>query len=91
MAEIKIERKQRSLLPWILGLVLLLLVIWALTKTMNRSEAAPADRDGSAASDTWRDNTPPRLRQYARMTVGGPSLPNPSLPAFLPPAGERGA
>jgi hypothetical protein len=69
VAEIKIERKQqRSLLPWILGLVVLLLVIWALTKTMNRSEAAPADRDGSAASDTLRDDTPPRLRQYARVT-----------------------
>jgi hypothetical protein len=69
VAEIKIERKQRSLLPWILGLALLLLVIWALTKTMSRSEAAPADRDGSAASDTLRDDTPPRLRQYAQMTV----------------------
>lgn len=65
MAEIKIERKQRSILPWIIGLVFLLLVIWALTKTMNRSEAAPVDRDGSAASDTWHDPTPPRLRQYA--------------------------
>ncbi|HEV2853901.1 MAG TPA: hypothetical protein VHC97_13950 [Thermoanaerobaculia bacterium] len=65
MAEIKIERKQRSILPWIIGLVLLLLVIWALTKTMNRSEAAPVDRDGSAASDTFHDPTPPRLRQYA--------------------------
>lgn len=83
MAEIKIERKQRSLLPWILGLVLLLLVIWALTKTMNRSEAAPADRDGSAASDTWRDNTPPRLRQYARAT-GGRSVVDALLGTELP-------
>ena len=64
ITEIKIERKQRSIVPWILGLVLLLLVIWALVKTMNRSEAAPPDR-GSAASEKLRDNTPPHLRQYA--------------------------
>ncbi len=64
MAEIKIERKQRSIVPWILGLVLLLLVIWALVKTMDRGEAALVDR-GSAAAETLRDNTPPRLRPYA--------------------------
>jgi len=69
VAEIKIERKQqRSLLPWILGLVVLLLVIWALTRTMSHRQGVPADRDGSAASDTMRDDTPPRLRQYARAT-----------------------
>lgn len=66
MAEINIERKhQRSIVPWILGLVLLLFVIWALVKTLDRrNEAAPLDR-GSAASEKLRDNTPPHLRQYA--------------------------
>lgn len=66
MAEINIERKpQRNIVPWILGLVLLLLVIWALVKAMDRrNEAAPLDR-GSAASEKLRDNTPPHLRQYA--------------------------
>lgn len=64
MAEIKIERKQRSIVPWILGLALLLLVIWALVKTMDRSEAAPVDQR-PAAAETLRDNTPPHLRQYA--------------------------
>ena len=64
--EINIERKhQRSIVPWILGLVLLLFVIWALVKTLDRrNEAAPPDR-GSAASEQLRDNTPPHLRQYA--------------------------
>jgi len=65
VAEIKIERKQRSIVPWILGLALLLLVIWALVKTMDRSEAAPVDQRPAAASETLRDNTPPHLRQYA--------------------------
>lgn len=66
ITEINIGRKpQRNIVPWILGLVLLLLVIWALVKTMDRrNEAAPLDR-GSAASEKLRDNTPPHLRQYA--------------------------
>ena len=66
MAEINIERKhQRSIVPWILGLVLLLFVIWALVKTLDRrNDALPLDR-GSAASEQLRDNTPPHLRQYA--------------------------
>lgn len=66
ITEINIEHKpQRSIVPWILGLVLLLFVIWALVKTLDRrNEAAPPDR-GSAASEKLRDNTPPHLRQYA--------------------------
>ena len=65
VTEIKIERKQRSVVPWVLGLVLLLLVIWALVKTMDRSEAAPVDRGPAAATERLHDNTPPHLRQYA--------------------------
>lgn len=64
MAEIKIERKRRSVLPWIIGLVLLALVLWGLVALANRNAAAAADR-GTAAADAWRDDTPPRLRQYA--------------------------
>jgi hypothetical protein len=65
VAEIKIERKQRSIVPWILGLVLLLLVIWALVKTMDRSEAAPVESAPAAAAEKLHDSTPPHLRQYA--------------------------
>lgn len=66
MAEINIERKpQRSIVPWILGLVLLLLVIWALVKTMDRREAAPVTSEPAAAAEKLRDSTPPHLRQYA--------------------------
>ena len=65
MAEIKIERKQRSIVPWILGLVLLLLVVWALMKPMDRNEGAPFDRGPAAAAERPHDNTPPHLRQSA--------------------------
>ncbi|HKI01887.1 MAG TPA: hypothetical protein VKK31_07910 [Thermoanaerobaculia bacterium] len=64
MAEIDIERKQRSILPWIIGLVLLVLVIWGLSKVTNPGKVSAPGR-GAAASDTLQDKTPPRLRQYA--------------------------
>lgn len=67
MAEIKIERKQRSVLPWIIGLVLLVLVIWGLSRVMHQTRTIDEDR-GAAAADTLRDTTPPRLRQYAQAT-----------------------
>jgi hypothetical protein len=35
MAEIRIERKRTSLLPWILGILLLALVIWAVAESMD--------------------------------------------------------
>lgn len=70
MAEIGIERKQRSLMPWLLGLVLLVLVIWGLTKMMDRRQA-PDGNPGAAAVDTLRDDTPPQLRQYALATPPG--------------------
>ena len=64
MAEIKIEpKRRRSLLPWILGLVLLALVIFGLMAAAeDRTAAGPADH---GAATTLRDDIPPRLRQYA--------------------------
>jgi hypothetical protein len=67
VAEIKIERKQRSILPWILGLILLALVIWGATQLMDRDDTG-TEGPGAAAADTLRDTTPPRLRQYAEAT-----------------------
>lgn len=80
MAEIKIERKQRSLLPWILGLVLLVLVIWGVSKVMARNRTG-GDSRGAAAADTLRDNTPPRLRQYAQAAGALDEAPSPALRA----------
>lgn len=72
MAEIRIERKQHSLLPWILGLVLLALVILALVSVMGRDDGRRTREEGGAAAaeSTW--DTPPHLRQYAM--AGGTSL-----------------
>jgi len=64
VAEIRIERKQRSILPLIIGLVLLVLMIWGLSKVSHRAEPGNPDR-GARTSDALRDETPPRLRQYA--------------------------
>jgi hypothetical protein len=64
VAEIKMGRK-RSMLPWIIGLVLLLLVILVVSKTRSHARTMDEDR-GAAAADALRDDTPPRLRQYAQ-------------------------
>lgn len=66
MAEIKIEPKRRvNVLPWILGVVLLVLVILGALGAAHRRAAAPVHRTGAAAADTQWDNIPPKLRQYA--------------------------
>lgn len=50
MAEIRVERKRTSLLPWILGILLLALVIWAVAESMdNDADDAP---DVSAIEQT---------------------------------------
>lgn len=68
MAEIRVERKERrSLLPWILGLVLLALVVWGLMEMGNRDEA-PAD-NGAASVGVQIPEQPPALRQYALAVV----------------------
>ncbi len=64
MAEINIERKQRNILPWVVLLVLLVIVIWGLSKVAEARESSAPGR-GAEAADTLRDSTPPRLRQYA--------------------------
>jgi len=67
MAEIRVERK-RNLLPWIIGLVLLVLVVLVVAKTRSHPRTMDEDR-GAAAADALRDDTPPRLRQYAQGAV----------------------
>ena len=68
MAEIRVEHKEhRSLLPWILGLVLLALVVWGLAERGNR-DRTPADSD-AASVDVQIPEQPPALRQYALLAV----------------------
>jgi hypothetical protein len=66
VAEIEIEPKRRvNVLPWIVGVALLVLVILAAASAAHRREAAPIHRSGAAAADTQWDDIPPQLRQYA--------------------------
>ena len=40
MADMNVERKQRSLLPWILGVAVLALLIWGLVELLNGGQEA---------------------------------------------------
>ena len=85
VAEITIEHKQIEYKPierkllWTAGLVLLVLAIWGLSRMVNRGEIA-APGHGAAAADSLRDNTPPRLRQYAQKTDAQAPSTSPALP-----------
>jgi hypothetical protein len=70
VAEIRIERKQHSsLLPWILGLVLLALLIWGLVEAMDRDQAGKIDGGARevGAGTLPEDDIEPRFRQYAAL------------------------
>lgn len=67
MAEIRVERKERrSLMPWILGLLLLALVVWGLTQMNDRDDGTAVDTGASAAGVSI-EQQPPALRQYAEV------------------------
>lgn len=71
MAEIRIERKQHNLLPWLLGLALLAVVISGLVLTFADS-ASGADAGGAhevvnpqEPQEPKKDEIPRRLQQWA--------------------------
>jgi len=65
MAEIRVERKRRNLLPWILALLLVVLVIWGLSSMTRRDRTAV--HGDAAAVDNLIPPQPPALRQYASL------------------------
>ena len=68
MAEIRVERKERrSMLPWILGLLLLALVLWGISEMMGRDDTV--DDAGASAVGVTIQQQPPALRQYAVLTA----------------------
>lgn len=71
MAEIRIERKQPSILPWILGLALLALLIWGLAEAFDRDPVGETE-GGAAEAETLQDQTEPRFRQYAGLLETAP-------------------
>lgn len=69
MAEIRVERKERrSILPWILGLLLLALVIWGLSEMLGDDDDVN-ETNGAAAVGTAIEQQPPALRQYAQAMI----------------------
>ncbi len=69
MAEIRVERKEkRSMLPWILGLLLLALVLWGISEMMGGDDDTVEDSGASAVGVTIQQQ-PPALRQYAALTA----------------------
>ncbi len=38
MAEINVERKERSIMPWVIGLLVLGLLVWAVLSYLNRGD-----------------------------------------------------
>jgi hypothetical protein len=69
VAEIRVERKERrSLLPWILGLLLLALVVWGLMEMGDRDQT-PADNGAASSVDVPIPEQPAALRQYAVAAV----------------------
>lgn len=71
MAEIRIERKQHNVLPWLLGLALLAVVILGLVLVLADS-ASGADAGGAHEvvnpQEPKKDETPRRLQQWAFVT-----------------------
>lgn len=57
MAEINIERKRRSLLPWILGLLALALIAFLLMRGRDRDDAEP--REGTVVDTTTATTAAP--------------------------------
>lgn len=69
MAEIRIERKSRGMLPWIVGLALLALVIAGLVVALgSRGQERVEDRPSAVHIN---DDTPRHLRQMAAVFPAG--------------------
>jgi len=50
MADINVERKKKHIWPWILGLLALLLVIWAMSRMNDNDTTAAYDAPSTAAT-----------------------------------------
>ena len=50
MADIRVERKGRSIWPWIVGLIVLALLIWALMELLRRDDPEAVEADPVAGA-----------------------------------------
>lgn len=62
MAELNVERRKRHAWPWVIGLLALVLVIWAIAATNNRDndivQTAPDTTSNEAAVDATPATAP---------------------------------
>lgn len=82
MAEIRIERKQRGALPWLIGLALVALVVIGLTLAFADSTVEPVG-DGAREvgnvqkekqQEKKKDEVPRRLQYWASLPTAGQPL-----------------
>lgn len=83
MAEIRIERKQRGALPWLIGLALVALVVIGLTLAFADSAVEPvgdgAREVGNVQKEKQQDKkkeneVPRRLQYWASLPAAGQTL-----------------
>jgi hypothetical protein len=74
VADINVERKQPSVWPWVIGLIVLALVIWALVEMFGGNDGT-AGMDVDA--DTTAVETPGATTPPAAAPVPGPATPAP--------------
>lgn len=60
MADIRVERKGRSVWPWIVGLVVLALLIWAVMEMVEGNQAEMVDEDPVATGAPAAGQAPER-------------------------------
>lgn len=91
MADINVERKERSIWPWIIGLVVLALLLWALLKMFHKDDnpapaAAPAVVDTPAAGGNPSDT----LVMPGAGSPNAAPLDSAGAPSATPAAGAPG-
>lgn len=90
MADINVERKERSIWPWIIGLIVLALLLWALLKMFHKDDN-PAPAAAPTVVDTAAGGNPSDT-----MVVPGAGNPNAApldsagAPSTTPAAGAPG-
>jgi hypothetical protein len=73
VADINVERKGPSIWPWIIGLIVLALLIWALTQMFGRQDTTTPV---GAPADTFPVDTP--------TTTVAPGIPQTTAPGVQP-------
>jgi hypothetical protein len=81
VTEIRVERKQRNIWPWVLGLLLLGLVIWAASEAFEAGRRDAVDGTAEVGVVRYDDRRLPlpiaHLQTTPEMTIARPESPEP--------------